>query len=219
MKIKIFQVGFIVTNCYLVWEEESREAVVVDPGAYESAIGCEIEGNGLKLKYIALTHGHGDHIGGVERLRESFPDAVLAAGAREAALLSDPDMNTSSSFLGEGITLEPDLLLGENDELSLGGLSFRVIETPGHTPGGLTYYVQDWDRSPMARPFSGTAFTGDTLFQSSIGRTDLPGGDFDALMKSIREKLYTLPDDTIALPGHMDATTIENEKKYNPFVR
>ena len=219
MKIKIYEVGFIVTNCYLVWDEESREAMIIDPGAYEPAFGQEISSSGLKLKYIALTHGHGDHIGGVEKLMEAYPEAVLAAGADEAELLGDPKMNASGEIFGRDTVLEPGLLLSEGDELCLGGLSFKVIETPGHTPGGLTYYVQDWDRGLLERPFSGTAFTGDTLFQASIGRTDLPGGNFDVLMTSILEKLYTLPDDTIVLPGHMDVTTIENERRYNPFVR
>ena len=216
MKIKTFQVGYIVTNCYLVWDEESCEAMLIDPGAYEPAVEREISSQGLKLKYIALTHGHGDHTSGVERFMESFPDAVLAAGAKESELLEDPGLNLSSDFLGTSVSLKPGLLLNEGDELCLGGLSFKVIETPGHTPGGLTFYVNDGDES---RSFSGTAFTGDTLFRSSIGRTDLPGGDYDVLDASVREKIFSLPDDTILFPGHMDDTTIEREKRYNPFFR
>ena len=219
MKIKIFQVGYLGTNCYLVWDEASGEAMAVDPGAPEPAVTGAVSGNGLKLKYIALTHGHCDHIGGVEGLMESFPDAILAAGEKEAALLADPDMNMSYAVFGKRVALEAGLLLKEGDELCLGGLAFKAIETPGHTPGGLTFYAKGSDRELFERPFSGTAFTGDTLFQASLGRTDLPGGDFSVLIASIREKLFSLPGDTVALPGHMDVTTIENEKKYNPFVR
>ncbi|MCL1895793.1 MAG: MBL fold metallo-hydrolase [Clostridiales bacterium] len=216
MKIKIYQVGYLVTNCYLVWDEGSGEAMVIDPGANDPAVKKGVSDNGLILKYIALTHGHCDHIGGVEGLTESFPDAVLAAGGKEAALLAGPEINMSPAVLGKSISLEAGLSLDEGDVIKLGHLSFQVIETPGHTPGGLTFYVEEWDRGLLDKPFSGTAFTGDTLFQSSHGRTDLPCGDYSVLVKSIREKLFALPDDTIVLPGHMDVTTIGNEKKYNP---
>ena len=218
MKIKIFQMGVFGTNCYLVRDEESGEAMIIDPGAYRAEVEKDINGNGLVLKYIVLTHGHGDHTGGVPGFMESFPGAKLAAGAKEADLLGDSDLNGAMYITGDRLVLEPDIWLCEGDNLTLGELSFNVIETPGHTPGGLTFYVSGWDRELLDRPFSGTAFTGDTLFQNSVGRTDLPGGDFSVMKKSIREKIFTLPDDTIVLPGHMDVTTVGNEKKYNPFI-
>ncbi|MDR3365290.1 MAG: MBL fold metallo-hydrolase [Clostridiales Family XIII bacterium] len=219
MKIKPYAVGSIGTNSYLVWDEESGEAMLVDPGAFEPAIEREIAESGLSLKYIALTHGHGDHIGGVKGFQAAHPGALLAAGAGEAGFLGDAEQNGSQMFFGEKIALAPDVLLGEGDGLLLGALRFCVIETPGHTPGGVAFYIAEADRALTGQAFSGTAFTGDTLFRASVGRTDLAGGDFAALGDSIRNKLFALPDDTLVLPGHMDATTIGFERKHNPFVR
>jgi len=215
LKIKPYVVGALGTNCYLVWDEESKEAMIVDPGAYDPAFERDIEAEGLELKYIALTHGHGDHIGGVPGLKEIYPGAALAAGAKESGILGSPKANASALIFRKNIALTAELALSEGDALSLGELSFKVIETPGHTPGGVCYYTHDH----AGEENSGTVFTGDTLFRASIGRTDLEGGDFGTLMSSIREKLFELPDDTLALPGHMGATTIGYEKKFNPFVK
>jgi len=219
MKIRMFELGSVGTNCYLVWEEESREAMLIDPGAYEKEIDRMIAENELVLKYIALTHGHGDHICGVDEFQSRYPDAMLVAGAKEIALLKDPEQNLSEIIGGKRIILTPELTLMEGDELNLGYLSFRVIDTPGHTLGGICFYVREWDEGLLGQLYSGTVFSGDTLFNTSIGRTDLPGGDYDVLKASIKEKLYTLPDDTMVLPGHMDATTIGYEKRNNMFVK
>ena len=219
LRIKAYVVGSIETNCYLVWDDVSTEAMIVDPGAYADQIRRDIEQEGLSLRYIALTHGHCDHIGGVEKFREAFPAALLAAGAAEAELLGDPFMNASFMFFGKKIALSPDIAFSEGDELKLGGVSFLVLETPGHTPGGICFYTQETDGELVGEPLSGTVFTGDTLFHFSIGRTDLEGGNFDELKASIHSKLFTLPDDTLALPGHMGATTIGIEKVGNPYVR
>jgi len=207
-----------MADCYLVWDDESREAMLIDPGSYEPQIRELIENEGLLLKYIALTHGHGDHIAGVPGFKEAFPGASIAIGAEDLPLVGDTDMNDSGAWFGEKTVFAPDILLREGDSLKLGPLEFQVIETPGHTPGGLSFYIKDNDRNLTKRDFSGTAFTGDTLFHASTGRTDLPGGDFSVLKASIREKLFKLPDDTLLLPGHMEATTVEFEKKYNPYV-
>jgi len=204
MKNRMYVVGSIGTNCYLVWDEESCDAMLIDPGDYDPLIENAIANNGLVLKYISLTHGHFDHIGGVRKFKESFPAAVFAASAGERDLLGD---------------LKPELELSEGDTIKLGSLVFEVIETPGHTPGGLCFYVGAYDEELLGESYSGTLFSGDTLFHASIGRTDLDGGDFNTLKASILEKLYKLPDDTIVLPGHLDATTIGYEKRYNMFVR
>ena len=203
MKIKIYMVGSIGTNCYLVWDDESKDAMLVDPGGYEPLIERAIDENTLRLKYILLTHGHYDHVDGVCDFQESEPDAILAACEGDGLYLKE---------------LAPGLILKDGDILELGGLSFRVIATPGHTEGGLSLYIPETDPELTDESFSGTVFSGDTLFKASIGRTDLPGGDYEELKSSIREKLFELPDDTLVLPGHMGATTIEYEKLYNPFV-
>jgi len=219
MKVKMFVLGFLGTNGYVVFDEESKEAMVIDPGAYDAAVTNMVEENGLVLKYIALTHGHGDHIGGVQELKDMYPDAILAAGDKEDVILGSSGANASKLIFGKGIELKADLALKEGDELTLGDLSFEVIETPGHTPGGISFYIPECDPGLTEKECSGTVFTGDTLFHTSIGRTDLPGGDFETLISSIRNKLFALPDDTLALPGHMDATTVGYEKQYNMFVK
>ena len=204
MRITPFVVGTVSTNCYLVWDEQSKEAMLVDPGLYKPVIDKAIEDNGLTLKYILLTHGHFDHVLGIESFLKSNPNAEL--------LVNEADVNMIEN-------VSPHKQLKEGDTVELGELSFRVIETPGHTEGGLSFYTSENDESLTGQSFSGTVFTGDTLFSNSIGRTDLPGGDFATLIKSIEEKLFILPDDTLVLPGHMDGSTIGNEKRFNPFIK
>jgi glyoxylase-like metal-dependent hydrolase (beta-lactamase superfamily II) len=228
MKIQQYDAGMIGTNCYLVWDEDSGEAMIVDPGGYVPQIDEAVIAEGLTVKYIVLTHGHGDHTGGITDFQAKYPAALLAAGEKEAEMLADARRNLSREFAGAPISYHPDILLNEGDELTLGDLHFLVFETPGHTPGGITLYTADDSAFAQTAQgagtgaeaqISGVAFTGDTLFQGSIGRTDLPGGDYRTLEDSIRTKLYSLPEDTVALPGHMGATTIGDEARHNPFVR
>jgi glyoxylase-like metal-dependent hydrolase (beta-lactamase superfamily II) len=206
MIIKAIQLGAIGTNSYLVWDEKGGEAFIIDPADYTAEIANTIKEEQLRLKYIILTHGHGDHIGGVTMLTREYPGVKLAAGRNEATLLADANLNYSGEISGNRLSLKPDIYLSDGDEMKVGGMTLTVIETPGHTEGGISILTGK------------TLFSGDTLFRSSIGRTDLPLGDYDALIKSIREKLFVLPDDITVYPGHMGETTIGFEKAHNPFV-
>jgi glyoxylase-like metal-dependent hydrolase (beta-lactamase superfamily II) len=207
MQIKSFEVGALGTNCYLAWDEASKEAFIVDPADFTEEMRSAIADGGLSLKYVILTHGHGDHVGGVRAALAAHPDAKLAAGRDEASILGDPGYNFTEYIIGRVETFQPDVLLADGDELTVGDVPLKIIETPGHTIGGISILAE------------GALFSGDTLFRASIGRTDLPTGDYDALERSIREKLYTLPDDTKVYPGHMGPTDIGYEKRYNVCVR
>jgi glyoxylase-like metal-dependent hydrolase (beta-lactamase superfamily II) len=207
MQIKKFELGALGTNCYLVWDEDSKEAFFVDPADHTPDVRAAITDEGLSMKYVILTHGHGDHVGGVNAMLEDFPDAKLVVGKDEVDLLQDPALSYSEYINGRLETFEPDMLLSDGDELPLGALTLKTIATPGHTIGGISILVGD------------AVFVGDTLFRASIGRTDLPTADFLTLEKSIREKLYALPDETEVYPGHMESTTIGYEKRYNGFIR
>jgi glyoxylase-like metal-dependent hydrolase (beta-lactamase superfamily II) len=206
MIIKTMQMGDISTNCYLVWDESGGEAFVVDPADSAPAFFRAIKDEGLDLRYIILTHGHGDHIGGVPMLKREYPDAKLAVGREEETMLADPNLNFSLATVGYELALKPDILLSDGDALKVGNMTLSIIETPGHTNGGICILTDK------------TLFSGDTLFRLSIGRTDFPMGDYDTLARSVREKLFALPDDTEVLPGHMDKTAIGFEKANNPFV-
>ena len=194
------------TNCYLAYEEQTGDAVLFDPAGYSEEIAKFIRDSNLTLHYIVLTHGHGDHIGGVERFMQEFPDTKLVAGEKEHVLLQSANMNFSAMIAGKPVELTPDVSVKDGDTIMAGDLELKVMDTPGHTEGGISVLIKD------------TLFSGDTLFRESIGRTDLQGGDFATLMDSIKNKLFTLPDDTKVYPGHMNPTTIGHEKKNNPFV-
>ena len=188
------------TNIYLVYDEETKDAFIVDPGYEFELIYKHISEFGLNPKYIILTHGHGDHTGGIDLLKKTFPDILLIASAKERKFLYNRDMS-----MGKG-GIKADIEVSDGDTLRIGGIDLKFISTPGHTPGGMCILMDDM------------LFSGDTLFRMSIGRTDLPGGDEEALLSSIREKLMTLPDETMVLPGHMRETNIKTERRYNPFV-
>jgi glyoxylase-like metal-dependent hydrolase (beta-lactamase superfamily II) len=207
MKIFGVQAGSIGTNCYMLLSEDEKEAAIIDPAVFLPDYADKIEEIGAELKYIILTHGHGDHTGGVPEFKQRFPNAKLAAGQREEELLRNSSVNFSSYILGDEVNLTPDIPLKDGDKLILGDLTLRIIETPGHTAGGISILVNNE-----------TLFSGDTLFRASIGRTDLPTGDYDTLLRSIREKLFTLADEVRVLPGHMGETTIGFEKRNNPFL-
>ena len=196
----------IITNCYIVQDEQSKETMVIDPAGEVEKIIELLNILNSKLKYIYLTHCHGDHIGGVEAFKKDFPDAKVVACADEKELLSNGDLNSSAEMFGHPVTIDADIYVRDKDKLDVGDMTLNIMQTPGHTTGGICIYVP------------GVLFSGDTLFCRSIGRTDFYGGDFRQLINSIKDKLFYLPDDTLVLPGHMGQTTIGDEKRGNPFV-
>ena len=206
MKVQCIPSGAFGVNTYIGVDEESGCSILVDPGGYNRETADFIRKNGASLLYIILTHGHGDHIGGVLQYRQLFPQAKLVAGEHEKDMLADPSLNASYEICGKSISLAADIWVREGDTLTVGETELKFFHTPGHTPGGICILAGD------------ILFSGDTLFCRSIGRTDFPGGSFDQIRKSIRNKLFTLPDKTRVLPGHMGPTTIEEEKRSNPFV-
>ena len=206
MKILNFVLGMVGTNCYLVVNEEEKQCILIDPAVYSGEIAEQIRREGLDLRAILLTHGHFDHIMGIDGFRKEFPEIPVYAHREEEALLKDASMNASLEF-GRQYTFSGAAYAEDGDVLDLAGMQFRVIHTPGHTIGGGCYYLQE----------EKVLFSGDTLFRESIGRTDFPTGNGGQLMRSIREKLFTLPEETAVYPGHMERTTIGDEKKYNPY--
>lgn len=206
MKVQCIPSGAFGVNTYIGVDEESGCSILVDPGGYNQETVDFIRRNGDSLLYIILTHGHGDHIGGVLQYQQLFPQAKLVAGEHEKELLEDPSLNASYEICGKRISLTADIWVREGDTLMVGETELKFIYTPGHTLGGICILAGD------------VLFSGDTLFCRSIGRTDFPGGSFEQIRNSIRNKLFILPDKTRVLPGHMGPTTIEEEKRSNPFV-
>lgn len=204
-RIRPYVLGEVSTNCYLIYNEKTREAVVVDPadnGAYILNKCRELD---IRPLAVLLTHGHFDHILATKDICRAFSCKVYA-GKEEDQLLQEPSMNLSGTLGSEQMTLQADVLVKEGDEISLIGFSWRVLETPGHTAGSVCYYIES----------ENVLISGDTLFANSLGRTDLPTGDMQAIIRSITEKLLKLPEDTMVYPGHGETTTIGHERKYNP---
>lgn len=198
--------GPLQTNCYVLRGGDA--CWVVDPGPLPRELMAMLREQGLSPQRVLLTHGHGDHIAGVKDLRKAFSKVRVACPAAEAGMLTDARANLSSNF-GIAITVgPPDELLEPGQALTCGPSEWRVLDTSGHTPGGMSFYCQA----------AGVAIVGDALFDGSIGRCDLPGGDMSRLVANIRANLLILPDDTRILPGHGPETTVGRQKRHNPYL-
>lgn len=198
MIIKAVMAGIYDANCYIVMDSESKEAVVLDPGGDGPKLEKVIDDMGAKVKYILLTHGHVDHVGGVEYLADKYKVPFYINKIDEEL------METDNSVYGS--IRKADGYLQDGDKLTFGNKIINVIHTPGHTKGGVCFLIDD------------KCFTGDTLFQGSIGRTDFIGGDFKEIINSIKTKLLTLGDNVQVYPGHGPSSTIAFEKERNPFL-
>lgn len=202
----IYVVGAVQTNCYIYSDKESGECVIVDPGDDAGKLLAVIEQKKLKPAAILLTHGHFDHIMAVGEIKAAFDIPVYAA-EDEREILGDARINLSAQ-MSSPVSLEADCQLKDGDTVKLLGQEVVCILTPGHTKGGMCYYFKK----------AGVLFSGDTLFQESVGRTDFPTGSMSTLIRSIREKLFVLPPAVRVYPGHGPMTSIENEKMYNLFA-
>lgn len=203
MEISVLPMGMIGANCYIITGEKG--IVLIDTGEYSEKLEQILKDNSDKEQLLLLTHSHFDHIGGALRLRENT-GVKIGIGEKEAPALLDGDLNLSNRFRANLTPFNADLTFADGDKITVGDLEFTVIETSGHTIGGVCYLIDD------------CLFSGDMLFFESIGRTDFPGGDISVLNKSLN-KLMELPDDTAVFAGHGESSTIEHERRFNPYIR
>lgn len=199
-------VGPIQTNCYFLYREDTKECLIIDPGYEADKIEAYVQKKQLHVAGILLTHGHFDHITAADEVRKKFQTKIYASG-KEKELMADPRMNVSV-MMGESVSLKADVWLEDGQELEMLGETMRCILTPGHTGGGMCFYF----------PKACLLFSGDTLFQESVGRTDFPTGSSRELIRSVREKLLVLPEAVRVYPGHGLMTTIRDEQMFNPYA-
>jgi hydroxyacylglutathione hydrolase len=194
------------TNSWLIWDDVSKQAVLIDPSAPSESLREFIKTNHLELKFIINTHGHADHIGGNAFFKSSF-DAPVCIHTADAEMLVNSKLNLSAYVEIDLLLPAADKLLSDGDKIELGKFSIEVLHTPGHTPGCICLYAEN------------LLFSGDTLFYHDIGRTDLPGGDDNQILESITTRLFTLPGNTLVMPGHGQSTTIQDEVLNNPYLK
>lgn len=209
LRVQIIPVTAFRQNCCILWDDESKEAVITDMGGDADVVWQEIAKNGLKAKEIWLTHGHLDHAGGVVSLHALCRLPVLGPHQDDAFLLDGLPQITQQYGFPVSPAFKPDRWLNNDEVLSVGRFSFQVIHIPGHTPGHVVFYCEE----------AKLLIAGDVLFYESIGRTDFPRSNHDDLIHHIRHRLYTLPDDTVVISGHGRSTTIGHEKRHNPFIQ
>lgn len=205
---EIIPVGPLQCNCSIIGDEASREALVIDPGDEIAEIVAILRKHNLGVKQIVITHAHIDHVGGAMKLRAATGAAILI-NENDYALLKMLDVQAAWIGMEDPGKVEIAASLGESDKVQTGGLVANVLHTPGHTEGSICLYF----------PAEKTLIAGDTLFAGSIGRTDLPGGSFEKIIRSIHGKLLALPEETTVVPGHGELTTIGNERENNPFLK
>lgn len=209
MNIEIIPVTSFQQNCSLIWDDE-KNAAIIDPGGEAPRLIARIEELGLHLRTILLTHGHLDHVGAAEALKAHFDAQILGPASDDRFLFETLPQQAQMFGLPYIAPFEPDRFLDQEGEvLHVAGANFEILHLPGHTPGHIGFIEHE----------KKIAFTGDVLFQNSIGRTDFPRGDLSTLLASIRQKLFTLPGEMIVVAGHGPYTTIEREKAQNPFVK
>lgn len=205
MIIESLTVGPIQANCYILGCEETREAVVIDPGGEADRILMTLARSRLKLRYIINTHGHFDHVGANKRLKD-VTGAPIFIHRLDAPMLDQLSASAASWGLSAEDSPAPDRMLEDGDTVVFGTITLKVLHTPGHTQGGISLFTD------------ACVFVGDTLFAGSVGRTDFAGGNAATLKQNIQNKLFALADDVVVYPGHMEPTTIGKERRTNPFV-